>query len=105
MTAAGIRNGAGALFKYAAAYDSEKSYGCKCDAGYRGPDCASVECPSGPDPMGGDGGAEGMDCSGRGTCDYKSGMCKCFSGYYGERCENPTKCVLVFELRSEFLRS
>ena len=48
--------------------------------------CA-VECPSGPDPMGGDGGAEGRDCSGRGTCDYTSGACSCYKGFVGERCE------------------
>lgn len=29
----------------------------------------------------------GMDCSGRGICDYSSGTCKCFSGYAGTACE------------------
>lgn len=29
----------------------------------------------------------GMDCSGRGICDYSSGACKCFSGYAGTACE------------------
>jgi hypothetical protein len=40
--------------------------------------------------MGGDGGAEGQDCSGRGTCEYATGTCKCYKGYYGERCESQT---------------
>lgn len=29
----------------------------------------------------------GQDCSGRGTCDYTSGTCNCFSGYAGTACE------------------
>jgi hypothetical protein len=75
------------------AYDREQQYGCKCDGGFRGADCAQVECPSGADPLLADGGAEGMDCSGRGLCDYTSGECKCFKGYYGERCESQTTLV------------
>jgi hypothetical protein len=34
-----------------------------------------------------------MDCSGRGLCDYTTGSCKCFKGYYGERCESQTTLV------------
>lgn len=75
------------------AYDREQQYGCKCDAGYRGPDCSQVECPSGPDVLGADGGAEGMDCSGRGLCDYSTGVCKCFRGFFGERCEQQTTLI------------
>lgn len=29
----------------------------------------------------------GQDCSGRGTCDYSTGSCNCFSGYAGTACE------------------
>ena len=68
-------------------FDANSAYGCKCDAGFRGPDCSARECPSGPDPMNGDGGAQGMDCSGRGLCDYTTGTCRCFRGFFGERCE------------------
>lgn len=93
VAAAGIKSAANVLYKYASAYDADKSYGCKCDAGYRGPACDQVECPSGADPMGGDGGAEGMDCSGRGLCDFKSGVCKCFKGFFGERCESQSNFV------------
>lgn len=74
-------------------YEKDQQYGCKCDAGYRGPDCSMVECPSGRDVMGADGGAEGMDCSGRGLCDYSVGTCACFKGFYGERCEQQTTLV------------
>jgi hypothetical protein len=33
---------------------------------------------------------EQRDCSGRGICDYESGICKCFSGFFGEACEKQT---------------
>lgn len=78
---------------YSSAYDANQQYGCKCDLGYRGPDCSMIECPSGEDPMGGEGGVEGRDCSGRGICDYSTGVCKCFKGFYGERCDAQTNFV------------
>jgi len=28
----------------------------------------------------------GRDCSGRGNCDYKSGLCKCYKGFHGAAC-------------------
>jgi len=83
-------------------YDVNMQMGCKCDDGFRGPDCSLIECPSGDDPMGyygGDGndaaGTAGpaMDCSGRGLCDYAAGQCTCFKGYFGERCEYQTNFV------------
>lgn len=78
---------------YDSAFDAELSYGCKCDSGFRGPDCSQRECPSGGDPLNGDGGAQGMDCSGRGTCDYTTGICSCYKGFFGERCEEQTTLV------------
>jgi len=70
-----------------------------------GPDCRLRHCPTGDDPMtdadetdcsgvvaeGGRGvGQTGnichVDCSNRGICDYKSGQCKCFDGFYGNNC-------------------
>jgi len=36
---------------YDEAWDSDKHWRCKCDAGYRGPSCALVECPSYADPL------------------------------------------------------
>jgi hypothetical protein len=65
------------------AVDAGQQTGCKCDAGFRGADCSLRECPSADDPLGGDGGAQGRDCSGRGNCDYTSGQCACFAGYAG----------------------
>jgi hypothetical protein len=63
--------------------DGSQEMGCKCDIGFRGFDCSQQECPSGRDPMGGDGGSLGRDCSGRGICDYTAGKCECFKGYAG----------------------
>lgn len=84
------------------AYDGTKEFGCLCDAGYRGSDCSLIECPSGVDPLGGGGGnsldgnvllSDATDCSGRGVCDYATGTCSCFKGYFGTRCESSTNLV------------
>lgn len=77
-----------------------KFYGCKCEEGYRGPDCSLRECPSYIDPQGATnkwnesnnpatpiGDSEHRDCSGRGICDYKTGICQCHDGYTGAGCE------------------
>jgi len=32
------------------------------------------------------GAPSGMSCSGRGTCDYTQGQCKCFRGFFGPDC-------------------
>lgn len=50
----------------------------------------TVECPSGPDVLKGYGNEAGRDCSGRGLCDYSAGICSCFHGYYGTKCEYQT---------------
>jgi len=76
--------------QYDSAWDATRSAGCKCDAGYRGPDCSQKECPSGDDVLEGNGGSKGRACSGRGTCDYASGMCQCYTGFYGNRCQSLT---------------
>jgi len=75
---------------YTTPWDAEKEVGCICDLGRRGPDCSLLECPSGPDVLKGYGNESGRDCSGRGLCDYSSGICSCFHGYYGTMCEHQT---------------
>lgn len=75
---------------YSTPWDAMKQVGCVCDLGRRGPDCSLLECPSGDDVMKGYGNSQGRDCSGRGLCDYGTGTCSCFSGYYGTKCEYQT---------------
>jgi hypothetical protein len=72
---------------YSAPWDAMKHVGCICDAGYRGVSCELQECPSGPDPLQGYGNEAGRDCSGRGICDYSDGICDCFRGFMGSRCQ------------------
>jgi len=95
------------VYNSVSAWDSQKMYGCKCESGYRGPDCSMKECPSSADPQGGPDGTttyldtdnggiqrrEPRDCSGRGKCDYTSGNCLCFKGFFGEDCSLQTALV------------
>jgi len=39
------------------------------------------------------GAMSGMDCSGRGICDYSTGQCSCFSGYSGTSCSDIEELV------------
>eukprot|EP01032_Pedospumella_encystans_P011658 gene11658-13544_t len=71
---------------YSSPWDAMKSVGCVCDVGFRGPSCDQEECPSGADPLLGYGNENGRDCSGRGICNYNVGLCRCFPGFFGDRC-------------------
>mmetsp|Transcript_19018 Transcript_19018/g.25060 ORF Transcript_19018/g.25060 Transcript_19018/m.25060 type:complete len:428 (+) Transcript_19018:162-1445(+) len=70
-----------------------------------GPDCSLRRCPTGDDPRteedetdcegveaeGGLGVGEAgnlchVDCSNRGLCNFVTGQCSCFRGYYGDNC-------------------
>ena len=115
---------------YSGAWDSGLHYGCKCDVGFRGPDCSLAECPTSEDPMdtetcakylawftdetpsGGNtwklgqwdatglayynpiseypcnGAPAGVECSGRGQCNYNVGVCDCHPGFSGTACED-----------------
>jgi hypothetical protein len=72
---------------YDNSWDADKIRGCICDKGFFGPDCSKQECPSGVDPMGGRGAESGKVCSGRGSCDHSSGVCQCYKGFKGNKCQ------------------
>lgn len=72
---------------YQTVWDAKKEIGCLCDPGYRGAACDRIECPTGDDPKSGLGASNGRDCSGRGLCEYTTGTCGCFEGFYGAKCE------------------
>jgi hypothetical protein len=79
--------------EYSTPWDSKKHVGCVCDFGYRGVGCQEIECQSKSDVMKGFGNEAGRDCSGRGTCNYQTGRCKCFIGYEGGACETRTAAM------------
>jgi hypothetical protein len=72
---------------YETPWDADMQVGCLCDTGFSGPDCSSRTCPSGPDVMKGPGANEGRVCSGRGFCSPLAGLCQCYPGYGGNRCQ------------------
>ena len=37
--------------------------------------------------------AESAECSNRGTCDYSTGQCRCYEGFFGLACERQTVLV------------
>jgi hypothetical protein len=57
------------------------------------------QCTSGADITNGSGvgfkniDSENVECSGRGECDRKTGLCACFSGYHGNNCGKQTVLV------------
>ena len=48
-------------------------------------DCSGKTAPGGRG-VGEAGNLCHVECSNRGTCDYKTGQCKCFDGFMGVAC-------------------
>jgi len=67
----------------------------ECASGFTGGDCSLRSCPQGAaffDMAEADDIAHlQQTCSGRGTCDHKTGECSCSAGFVGIACER-TKC-------------
>lgn len=65
---------------------------CRCNSGYSGVDCGRRSCPTGPAWF--DQATDAstahtsiVECSGRGTCDTRKGVCKCAADFEGAACE------------------
>jgi len=67
---------------------------CTCYPNFKSLDCSERVCAyqiAFADVAYGDNAAHKyMECSGKGICDRKSGLCKCFAGYEGEACRRTT---------------
>jgi len=78
----------------------EKNSNCKCFTGldgepeWTGPDCSLRTCPRDfawvGDVINSNNLHPWVECSNKGTCDRKSGSCKCFPGYDGVACQRST---------------
>lgn len=68
---------------------------CECFKGFEGNDCSRRSCPTGPAladvAIAKDTAHQNISCSGRGVCNYNTGICKCQDGYSGYNCAK-SKC-------------
>lgn len=65
---------------------------CTCDPNWIGGDCSEAKCPYGASWSTDTDGAEYAECSSRGACDRKTGVCKCAAGFSGASCQR-TECA------------
>jgi len=81
-----------------AAFGASGHKKCDCDENYQGYDCGERMCPKGKswwsDPTATNVAHAWTECSGRGTCDRSTGVCKCDSGATGASCSR-TECPYV----------
>ena len=78
----------------------EKNYNCKCfegingEAEWMGPDCSQRVCAYDTAWVGDVVNANDLhpwaECSNKGICDRKTGLCSCFTGYEGAACQRTT---------------
>jgi hypothetical protein len=81
---------------YEQTWNTNNVFVCDCEAAYFGARCEKIQCPSSDldplkPPLGIDEVMEanlhGRECSGRGICNHKNGVCACFDGFDGRSCE------------------
>ena len=93
-------------------------------AEFFGPACSFRRCPSGDDPRTAlnetdcegvkqtesqtEGGAAGnlchVDCSNAGTCDYVTGVCTCYEGFYGTACQKRRADMATHSVRRQAIK-
>src|SRR5690554_114739 len=68
---------------------------CKCNKGYTGGDCSLRVCPFGKawsdEAVGIDNAHNLAECSNRGLCNRRTGLCECDKNFQGRACER-IKC-------------
>lgn len=81
------------MFAYDAVWDSDKVFGCNCDAGFFGPDCSLRHCPTGDDPLTG----TAIDPAGVQRNEVQSFTCRADAGYFTLSFRGATTALIYYD--------